>query len=317
MRPTVLGLCLGMLVLSIPAPALAQTTTTRSEQEIRASYEKHKGEFDYLLGDWEFTADSKEYGSFRGYWSAVRLATGQILDEYRVVGDNGQVFYASSTLRNYNGAADRWELVSTDGANGIQEIGTGQRVGEEMHIEQRFGVATAKPSTWKIRYYDIQPDRFSWTADRSTDNGKTWVTKHQPIEARRVGPARTLGPLATGKSAGGSSAPQSSVPAGASDPVSGKWGPPEGTLLDLAYDGKGAVTGTVFWGSPDGPKTQAPIRTGTFDPQSGTLKLQGEAKRPDTGEVAAYVIQGTLSNGTLEGTYTFADRTGNFRFSRK
>jgi hypothetical protein len=30
------------------------------------------------------------------------------------------------------------------------------------------------PSTLRIRCYDIQPDRFSWTADRSTDGGKTW-----------------------------------------------------------------------------------------------------------------------------------------------
>ncbi len=207
MRRAVLALCLGMLVLSIPAPAAAQTTTKRSPEEIRASYEKHKGEFDYLLGDWEFTAESKEYGKFRGFWSAIRLATGQILDEYRIVGDTGEVYYASITLRNYNGATDRWELVSTDGANGIQDIGTGQRVGDEMRIEQRFGVVTAKPSTWKIRYYNIQPDQFSWSADRSTDNGKTWVTKHQTIEARRVGPARTLGPLATGKPGG--SSPQS------------------------------------------------------------------------------------------------------------
>jgi hypothetical protein len=62
--------------------------------------------------------------------------------------------------------------------------------------EQRFGVMSDEPSTWKIRYYDIRPDRFSWIADRSTDGGKTWQTKHQTIEARRIGPPRSLGALA-------------------------------------------------------------------------------------------------------------------------
>src|SRR2546427_2999563 len=29
------------------------------------------------------------------------------------------------------------------------------------------------PSLWRIRYYDIRPDRFSWTGDRSTDRKST------------------------------------------------------------------------------------------------------------------------------------------------
>ncbi len=83
-----------------------------------------------------------------------------------------------------------------DATNGLQDMGTAQRVGTEMHLEQRFGVMGDQPSTWKIRYYNIQPDRFSWIADRSTDGGKTWQTKHQTIEARRIGPPRSLEPLA-------------------------------------------------------------------------------------------------------------------------
>ena len=84
----------------------------------------HKGDFDYLLGDWEFSAVSREYGNFRGYWSAVRLDGGQILDEYRIVGDKGETFYVTSTLRNYNKVLDRWELVGMDAGNGLQDVGT-------------------------------------------------------------------------------------------------------------------------------------------------------------------------------------------------
>ncbi len=61
-----------------------------------------------------------------------------------------------------------------------------------MHIEQTFGVALGNPSVLRIRYYNIQPDRFSWAADRSTDGGKTWVTDFLRIEARRIGPARSV-----------------------------------------------------------------------------------------------------------------------------
>lgn len=153
-------------------------------------------EFDYLLGDWEFTSEDKEFGKLRGYWTAVKLAEGQILDEYRVVGDSGETYYVTSTLRNYNKFLARWELIGSEPGSGLQDFGTGRRVGDEMHIEQTFAVAAGRPSMMRIRYYNIRPEAFSWAGDRSTDGGKTWVKNHLTIEAKRIGPARSLPSLA-------------------------------------------------------------------------------------------------------------------------
>ncbi|HEV8582910.1 MAG TPA: hypothetical protein VGX68_27915 [Thermoanaerobaculia bacterium] len=193
MRRVVLVVCFGILFgLSL----FAQTNGKRTPEQVKASYEQHKGDFDYLLGDWELATNSKEYGKGKGYWSAVRLAEdGQVLDEYRVVGDNGETYYVSTTLRVYNAHLDQWELVSAEQGTGLQNVGTAHRVGAEMHIEQKFGVMNEKPSLWRIRYYDIRPDRFSWTGDRSTDGGKTWEKNYLQIETRRIGPPRPLGPL--------------------------------------------------------------------------------------------------------------------------
>lgn len=119
----------------------AQTSPKKTEDEMKAAYEAHKADFDYLLGDWEFTTVSKTYGKGRGYWSAVRLATGQILDEFRIVGDNDETYYVTTTLRAYNAAQDRWELVGMNSGGGLQDIGAARRVGAEVHIEQNFGVA--------------------------------------------------------------------------------------------------------------------------------------------------------------------------------
>jgi hypothetical protein len=301
---------LAVTLLHPIAPVSAQTSPKRTPEQLQAAYETHKGDFDYLLGDWAFTAESKEHGAFRGYWSAVRLDEGQILDEYRVVGDKGETYYVTTSLRNYNRVLDRWELVGADAGTGLQDIGTGRKVGDEMHIEQRFGVMSDQPSVWRIRYHDIRPDRFSWTADRSTDGGKTWVAKHQTIEARRIGPLRSLGPLAPAR------IPEAGQQTGA-DPISGRWGPDEGTLLELTFDGKRAVTGTAIWRDGQGSESRAPIKTGSFEPKSGALKLEGEAKRPDTGAIARYVIEGRLDNGVLAGTYLFDDRKGDFKFTRK
>lgn len=197
MRFTILPSYVGILLAVAGLSAKAQTAPPRTAEQLKAAYDAHQAEFDYLLGDWEFSSDSKEFGKGRGFWSAVRLAEGaQVLDEYRVVGDSGETWYSSSTLRSYNAHLDRWELVSAEEGGGLQSFGTARKVGAEMHIEQKFGVMSARPSSWRIRYYDIRPDRFSWAAEVSFDNGKTWQKDHLRIEARRIGPARSLGPLA-------------------------------------------------------------------------------------------------------------------------
>lgn len=180
-------------------PSSGQTPARKSEEQIEASIQAHRGDFDYLLGDWEFTGTRQTPNGgqkFRGVWSAARLADGQVLDEYRVVGDAGETWYVTTTLRNYNAFADRWELVGASPGHGLQDFGTAQKDGADMRIEQRFGVASGSPHTWRIRYHGIQADRFSWTADRSTDGGSTWVKDYQQIEARRTGPSRSLPALA-------------------------------------------------------------------------------------------------------------------------
>ena len=189
-----LRLLIGALLVALLAAQTPGKKTTG--KELQASFEAHKGDFDYLLGEWQFTTVSKEYGPGKGDWTAVRLATGQILDEFRVVGDNRETWYVTSTLRSYNADLDCWELVGMVEGGGLQDVGTGQRVGDEVHIEQKFGVASGNTSILRIRYYNIQPDRFSWAADRSTDGGKTWSKEDQKIEAHRIGPARSLDALA-------------------------------------------------------------------------------------------------------------------------
>ena len=198
----------GLLAATLTAvPLSAQAAGGRTAEQIQASYDAHQADFDYLLGDWEFTGTrggAEGDLTFRGYWSAVRLDIGaQVLDEYRVVGDSGQTLYVSTTLRSYNAVLDQWELVSAERGTGLQNLGTAQRDGTEMRIEQKFGVMSRQPSLWRIRYHDIRPDRFSWKADRSTDEGRTWMTDFMRIEARRIGPARSLDPLAPARKPAG------------------------------------------------------------------------------------------------------------------
>jgi hypothetical protein len=90
-----------------------------------------------------------EWGEASGFWTAVRLPTGEgshILDEYRVVADGGETLYVSTTLRAFNATTRQWDLVSAERGTGLQDTGTARKVGDEMHIDQRFG-----PSLGRIR----------------------------------------------------------------------------------------------------------------------------------------------------------------------
>jgi hypothetical protein len=187
LRRTLALLCL-TVVSSIPSAA-----QDKDQDRVKALTAAHHADFDYLLGDWSFVSDNKRWGKGSGRWSAFRLGeNGPVLDEYRVVGDEGETYYVTQTLRAYNARADRWELVSTEGSSGLQNVGTGHRRGDDVFIEQQFGAGTAELSSWRIHYYNIGSDHFSWSADRSTDGGKTWTKDFQTIEAHRIGPSRPI-----------------------------------------------------------------------------------------------------------------------------
>src|SRR5512142_2035024 len=110
-------------VVAMALPLAAQSGSPKTPEQRKAAYEAHKGDFDYLLGDWEFTGTNRQYGKLRGYWSAARVGEGgQLLDEYRIVGDDAETYYVTYTVRSYNSSLDRWELVGLDTGSGLQNF---------------------------------------------------------------------------------------------------------------------------------------------------------------------------------------------------
>lgn len=102
----------------------------------------------------------------------------------------------------------------------------------------------------------------------------------------------------------------------APDPISGKWtgelvrqdAPrPLGITMNLKFDGKSAVSGAV-----SGLPNPADVKTGTFDPKTGALKLQ----LGRTGDTAVLlVLDGTVVRGTATGRFS-GDDTGSFKITR-
>jgi hypothetical protein len=100
------------------------------------------------------------------------------------------------------------------------------------------------------------------------------------------------------------------------DPLSGTWTgemvPDNGgrisITMDLKFDGKTAVSGT-FSGLPN----PGDVKSGTFDPKTGALKLnlgkQGE-------DAILLVFEGTVVKGTATGHFT-GEVTGEFKIAKK
>ena len=102
----------------------------------------------------------------------------------------------------------------------------------------------------------------------------------------------------------------------APDPISGTWsvdmGPSETTryqvTMELKFDGKSAVSGTLV-----GLPSPGEIKTGTFDPGTGALKL--EAGKQGDGAIFL-VLEGTVVKGTATGRVRGDNVMGNFKMTK-
>jgi uncharacterized damage-inducible protein DinB len=103
----------------------------------------------------------------------------------------------------------------------------------------------------------------------------------------------------------------------AADPISGTWtgymGPgatPQFAItMELKFDGKAAVSGTLV-----GLPSPGEIKLGTFDPQSGALKLQAA---PQGDSAIRLVLEGTVVLGTATGRVSGDNQIGSFKITKK
>lgn len=101
------------------------------------------------------------------------------------------------------------------------------------------------------------------------------------------------------------------------DPITGTWvghmgpgaTPRFAITMELTFDGKGAVSGTLV-----GLPSPGEVKSGTFDPQTGALKLHAA---PTGDSVARLVLEGTVVLGVATGRVTGDNQTGAFKIMKK
>ena len=99
------------------------------------------------------------------------------------------------------------------------------------------------------------------------------------------------------------------------DPITGTWngsiGPDETQRMpvkvELKYDGK-TITGLIT-----GPQSPANITKGTFDAETGALKMEGVIQNQNQSVV---VFTGKVVDGAATGTIAFDDKSGTFDFKK-
>jgi hypothetical protein len=104
--------------------------------------------------------------------------------------------------------------------------------------------------------------------------------------------------------------------AGTQDGLSGTWtgeliAPPGkmSVTLQLKFDGKSAVTGTI-----KGLPNPGDVKSGTFDPKTGALKLQ--LGRSD-GPAVLITLDGTVTKNSAAGKVSGEPGDGEFKLTRK
>lgn len=185
------------VLLSILVCALCASRRSVAQHEVTiAAPPPGASQFDFLVGEWTVDVTSKAPNappSYKGVWRAWKTLNGLgIIDEYSVSDDSDRVVYSGTTLRAFDTRSGTWTMRYVDqfaGQTGRWSDLVGRKEGQEIHAEQRGRTSDGRTTILKIRYFDIQPDHFSWAADQSRDGGASWLRDYLRIKAtRRVPP---------------------------------------------------------------------------------------------------------------------------------
>ena len=138
-------------------------------------------QFDFLIGTWDVSATRyKEDGSvlfqYKASWGAQALSEGRmIMDDFKALAPTGEPISSFVTLRTYSEATGRWELqglAALQRAAALEWHGTWQDA--QMVLDAAGQGPDGKPLRTRIRFFQIERDRFSWESRVSQDGGKTW-----------------------------------------------------------------------------------------------------------------------------------------------
>jgi hypothetical protein len=165
-------------------------------------------QFAFLIGKWRCDARVKgEDGTWQPYqatWVGRYILDGNaIADEYRMTNQKGEVIVHGMNFRSYSVEKKTWVIrwLNATGAFwlelGPEKLG-GVRVDpktitfnfidtfaqDAAREAERIGIKS-QPTLTRVTFSNISDSRFTWSCERSLDQGKTWA-EFMVIEAHRT-----------------------------------------------------------------------------------------------------------------------------------
>jgi len=144
-------------------------------------------DYDALIGTWEFRfqvrkADGSYYPAFPGHWTFEKRAGGGLVeDRWRPDDASTPMDHSLFTSRTFDPARQLWQMIGSQSSGGRIQPGL-----TWSDRSNRYAIQRSEGAINRIRYLAMEPDRFLWRSDRSTDGGKTWMLDAAVMSARRI-----------------------------------------------------------------------------------------------------------------------------------
>lgn len=134
--------------------------------------------YDFMIGHWGVEFDLLPEGAPVGRRAIVTvdwlLDRTAILDQWRHLDESGAVNFRGATFRTYLPDKDLWYMLwMTPGIGGFSEL-YARPAGAEAHTSGK-GKDPGGPFQERGRYWAITAQAFSFTLERSYDNGQSFM----------------------------------------------------------------------------------------------------------------------------------------------
>lgn len=151
-------------------------------------------QFAFIIGKWHCDARVKgEDGTWQPYqatWVGRYILDGHVIaDEYRMTNQKGELIVHGMNFRSYSVEKKTWVMrwLSATGSFwlelGPEKLG-GVRVAPKT-ITFNLIDTFAPDALTQVTFSNISESHFTWTGERSLDQGKTWI-EFMVIEAHRT-----------------------------------------------------------------------------------------------------------------------------------
>jgi hypothetical protein len=157
---------------------------------------RESSQFDFLVGQWEVEVRPKVsslaawiHGAPKllATWKAWKVLDGYAIeDELRIVDGSGNPTSLTLGVRVWSATDRRWNTTGVDALRGRVSTGTATSSAAGLELLVQGTDANGRPTLTRSRFTGVTPKSFTFTQDRSGDDGKTWETGVLVMEARRV-----------------------------------------------------------------------------------------------------------------------------------